>query len=444
MDVDYQRYILLQEQFVTRYEKDLVKNVILQLDTGFAAGGDDQAFDSITGIPHLRPLNLTSDEELTIEDTKYVPVDRPKATDYIQKGEVLFNNTNSSIWVGKSLVFNEDYLACCSNHITRLTVDLEKAVPQYIADIFNLLRRKRLFEFYCVNFNNQAGINTEMLGNLPIPLPPPDIQRALVTDLDHARATRKAKLAEAEHLLKGMDAVVMRELGLTVPPSESSLTFTVRLSDAFKRLDVHYHQPYFKQLTDLITTIPHKKLGQIITFSHETINPETLNESFFDYIEISGVDLLTGEINSTQELTSTPPSRAKMLVRHDDILVSLTRPHRGAITLVDEAQDGYVASTGFAILRRIIDENIEREYLVCVLRANIGLKQMERGSSGGNYPAITEDELKKILVPIPSDTIQKNIIAELNTRRDRARQLRQEADAIWHEAQARFEQALMG
>ena len=69
---------------------------------------------------------------------------------------------------------------------------------------------------------------------------------------------------------------------------------------------------------------------------------------------------------------------------------------------------------------------------------------MLQRSSGGNYPAITEDELLKIQIPTPLLQIQKRIVAELSRRRTEARRLRDEAEREWAAAKKNFEEALLG
>ena len=75
--------------------------------SGFAAGRQDQAFNEVEGIPHIRPLNIKPFGEITFEGTKYVPTESIKKEDLLTQNEVLFNNTNSMEWVGKSTVFTE-------------------------------------------------------------------------------------------------------------------------------------------------------------------------------------------------------------------------------------------------------------------------------------------------------------------------------------------------
>lgn len=100
-----------------------------------------------------------------------------------------------------------------------------------------------------------------------------------------------------------------------------------------------------------------------------------------------------------------------MIVRNNDIIVSTTRPNRGAISLIKQESIN-IASTGFAILRNLKTDIVTKEYLFFCLRQQFCLKQMEQRSSGGNYPAITSEELKKIVIPVPPIETQTQIIAK--------------------------------
>ena len=108
---------------------------------------------------------------------------------------------------------------------------------------------------------------------------------------------------------------------------------------------------------------------------------------------------------------SEAPSRAKMIVRENDILLSTTDPSRGAICLIDKRFDGFIASTGFAVVRKIKVRSLNRKYLFYALRFPSTLRQFEQRSTGGLYPIITKDELRKVLIPFPSKETQIRIVA---------------------------------
>lgn len=186
--------------------------------------------------------------------------------------------------------------------------------------------------------------------------------------------------------------------------------FTVLADEIENRIDPHFYKPEFKELKKNLSKLKNKPLGEVIDFSNETWNQKDFFDAKFPYIEISEIDTSTGEIqNITYYEKAEAPSRAKMIVRENDIIISTTRPHRGAVAFIDKKKDGFIASTGFAILRDL-KTGLDRKYLLFMLRTQLSLKQMLQRSSGGNYPAITAEELKKIIIPIPSLSIQNKII----------------------------------
>ena len=207
------------------------------------------------------------------------------------------------------------------------------------------------------------------------------------------------------------------------------------------RFDVQFHAG-IKSVLETIKVVPHKLLGEIAEFSSEGWDQKSLFVDTFPYIEISAIDTLTGNIANIESIPiKDAPSRAKRIVRKNDILVSMTRPSRGAISLYDRDNIS-IASTGFAIIRGT-DKCILKEYLFMVLRTPLSLEQMALRSTGGNYPAIIESELKKVIIPIPTLEVQKNIIEIISKMRYKAEQLKKESDALLEEAKQKMEKLIL-
>lgn len=205
----------------------------------------------------------------------------------------------------------------------------------------------------------------------------------------------------------------------------------MRRGEVKERFDAHFHLPEFKLLVSLIKTVRCVALGEVTTLSSETWDQNShFSSEVFPYIEISAVELGTNEYNIDMIPLPEAPSRAKMIVRQNDIIVSTTRPHRGAIAMVRPEHDGYIASTGFAILRGQKNNSIRLEFLFNVLSSSLVLRQFLQRSSGGNYPAITADEVEKVLVPLPSLDIQNKLVADLEAARASRKRKLAEADAL--------------
>ena len=326
----------------------------------------------------------------------------------------------------------------------------ENVLPEYLVFFFSTSHGRTQFDIRSGRAA-QAHLNAEDVSSAILPLPRKSVQAALVKDLQAARSARDAKLAQAEVLLNGIDDLVLAELGLAARKITDRLAYAVRLRElksrcdgSATRFDPHYNAPRFWGLVGTLKGMPSQSLGTVVRFSNDQWNPESHNEDTFNYIEISGVDLQTGEITSVPKPTSKAPSRARMLVQAGDILISLTRPHRGAIGVVPKNLHGTVASTGFAVIRKITAKKYRPQYLLVILRSSVCLQQMLQRSSGGNYPAITESELKRITVPLCVDSVQQQIVAQVAKRKGQVRQLRAEAAALWSAALADFEAKLIG
>lgn len=93
---------------------------------------------------------------------------------------VLFNNTNSQELVGKTAIYKGDIPYKFSNHITRIRVNREKIIPEFLWLILNMYQQREIFYAICTNWNNQSGVGTELLKSIKIPLPEMGIQQKLV------------------------------------------------------------------------------------------------------------------------------------------------------------------------------------------------------------------------------------------------------------------------
>ena len=162
-----------------------------------------------------------------------------------------------------------------------------------------------------------------------------------------------------------------------------------------------------------------------MTFSKETTDFSEYKEGVFDYLEISGVGIGTNTYETIPTNVIDAPSRAKMKIRYGDIVISTTRPQRGAIAQINE--EGIIASTGFSIIRKISD-SVDTSWMLFTLLSDLSLQQMLQRSSGGNYPAIIENEIKKIVIPYVNPDTQKKMAQVFKLELDNMREKLHQAD----------------
>lgn len=175
--------------------------------------------------------------------------------------------------------------------------------------------------------------------------------------------------------------------------------FAIKRGNIETRLDTHFYHPKYQNVVKKIRELKYyTTIGSIVNFTKETTDFSEFENGIFEYLEISGIELGGNSYNTNILEVSQAPSRAKMKTQKGDIVISTTRPHRGAIAEIQN--DKIIASTGFSIVREIA-KTVNKKWLLYVLLSHVVLMQMMQRSSGGNYPAIVEDEIKKIYIPLP-------------------------------------------
>jgi len=175
------------------------------------------------------------------------------------------------------------------------------------------------------------------------------------------------------------------------------------------RYDPYYYQPRFLRAIKILESQKwgQTKLGDLLEISSETRDSRRKSDSYFNYIEISDIDIGQGEITSYSTiLGKEAPSRARMALKRGDIILSTTRPYRGAIAIVPEALDNSIGSTGFTVLRAA---KVNSLFLHALLRSNFFLSLLERHMTGSNYPAIASQDLANIKIPLPPRETQDEI-----------------------------------
>lgn len=146
-----------------------LSDLAYSFNPGFAVGRQDQVEEK-DGILQIRPTNIDNNGRLKYDKNVYVP--EMEDIPFVESGVVLFNNTNSQEWVGKTVYFanEENKKVYISNHITAITVDRSKILPEYLCAILNMYQRHKVFYSICTNWNNQSGIGLDLLKSLYIPL----------------------------------------------------------------------------------------------------------------------------------------------------------------------------------------------------------------------------------------------------------------------------------
>jgi type I restriction enzyme M protein len=192
--------------------------------------------------------------------------------------------------------------------------------------------------------------------------------------------------------------------------------YTVPEKSLNTRLDVEHYKPEDMKLLEMLQARGAKPLGELADILKETDNFRLAPDIEIRYIAISDVDAHTMQVVSYQVIKPhEAPSRATYRVRNGDIITAVsgasTGTYRHATALITEDEDGAICSNGFAVLRNIHD--VEPLFLLAYMRTEYFLRQVRRLITGHAIPAISVEDLSKVLVLVPPKEIQKHISDEI-------------------------------
>jgi type I restriction enzyme S subunit len=183
-----------------------------------------------------------------------------------------------------------------------------------------------------------------------------------------------------------------------------------------------------------------KTLGDVLEKT-ETVNPLQSPETEFDYIDVSSVSNTTFQVEQTQRLKGKDaPSRARKLVKTDDVIFATIRPTLRRIAIVPPHLDKQVCSTGYFVLRP--KPFLDHRFMYYWLFAEEFMGQMEALQKGASYPAVTDKEVRDQAIPFPSLPEQQRIVTLLDEAFDGIATARASAEQNLQSARALFESHL--
>lgn len=135
-----------------------------------------------------------------------LPVEEEKKY-LLEKGDILFNRTNSAELVGKSAVFDGSRKAVFASYIIRFRLRPDEADPNFYCDYINSPVGKSFIAEKMVRAIGQVNVSASTMLRMPVPIPPLGEQRRIagrlreqMAEVARARAAVQAQLAAAQAL----------------------------------------------------------------------------------------------------------------------------------------------------------------------------------------------------------------------------------------------------
>ncbi|TRZ81433.1 hypothetical protein D4R86_02530 [bacterium] len=191
-----------------------------------------------------------------------------------------------------------------------------------------------------------------------------------------------------------------------------------------RRFDAEYFKPEYLEIEKKLENTDHDYLYNLAENNYRRFNKK---DDYFQYIEITNVNLTTGEYLKEKIKSNKAPSRAQKICNKNDVLISTVRPNRNAVSIIQEDLKNLVASTGFCKLTNI---KINPYYLFILFKTDDYIKLLIRHTTATMYPAVTEGDILNLKIPILPQSFQlqiEKIVKSAYEKQTQSKQLYKEA-----------------
>lgn len=332
-----------------------------------------------------------------------------------------------------AIIPNELDNSICSTGFCILTAT--KINPYYLFAFLktkyaiNQLVRKTMASMY-------PAVSEEDVSNILVPLPPTPFQLKIEKLVKEAFSKRNL----ADHKYEQAKQLLYKELGIEKLELRQDKTFEAKFSELEEtmRFDSEYYQPKYENIIELLENsgFEVKRLEDVVDISNKKVDPTREPSKRFKYVELANVDPSTGEIEGYEEVIGyDAPSRARMLIKGGDVLVSSLSGSLDNVALVPEELDSSVASTGFFVIN---SNSLRSEFLFLLFKTELIKNQLEQKTAGAIMAAVPKTTFGDILVPLipkPKQEEISNLIKESFT-------LRRESKARLDQAKKELEELI--
>lgn len=164
--------------------------------------------------PILRMNNLENGK-INYHDLQYVELEEKEFRKFkLEKGDILFNRTNSLELVGKTSLFNKNENVVFASYLLRIRTYNDKLLPEYLNYFLNFEKTQQELKKIAYRGASQVNISATRLAHFPIPLPPLPEQKEIaeiLKTIDEKIEIEQKKKETYEELFKTLLNKIMSQ-----------------------------------------------------------------------------------------------------------------------------------------------------------------------------------------------------------------------------------------
>lgn len=383
------------------WKSERLDSSLVEITSGFACAKSKSV--SI-GLPHLRPFNINLNGEVDLSQIIYIPENFLSNIEQyrLQKGDILFNNTNSLELVGKSALVKEPMVCAFSNHLTRIRV----IAPDRLDPAWLLLFLRNYFidGYFSANSNRwigQVGFAASKLSQLSIPLPELETQKRIVLRLE----TLLGEVKSARELQESIE-------------EETNLLVDSVLTEIFASRDQWQNE---------------KPLDELVSIEASLVDPREPEYSKLPHIYGASIESGTGRLLDYQSAAEDGMTSNKYLFEPGVVLYSKIRPYLRKVTIADFK--GVCSADMYPLT--VASDEILPEFLMWTLLSPEFTEFINAFSLRARIPKVNREQLMAYRMRYPDINSQKKIAAYIQNWRDEVSEMQR----AQHENAALLEQA---
>jgi type I restriction enzyme, S subunit len=171
-------------------------------------GTSIQAHNEVIGLPMLRMGNI-QDGQIVWDDLKFADLPSAEKDTYLlQKGDLIFNRTNSAELVGKSAVFDGSREAIYASYLIRFRLLPKVADPNFVCAYINSERGRAFIESKMTRAIGQVNVSASTMHEMEIPLPEFPEQQLIAKRLNEQYLELKNARIAVEDQIKATELLV--------------------------------------------------------------------------------------------------------------------------------------------------------------------------------------------------------------------------------------------